>query len=288
MNRKLALTTLVLILVLNMSFAQSCTYSSVMTIAAYDPGDCGRINDKTRDIPDIKDLVEVMDNTKAYDLGTGFVYELGNKKYILTCEHLLFKTGKIVAYDAFYNSYPLKLVGTDMFYDLAVLEFECQEKAKKFKGVVFDNADPDHGLVLSAGYWKWNGQPNLERGEILKEESTKNNNDLPREIYLKSSAHTSGGFSGGPLFNKEGKVIGMNNSIHVKEKVSYALKGVIIEKIALNIIANDGYVVRPFCGLEFSQNVTNGPVVIDEIIEDSPATKYKEALKNQPVASINN
>jgi len=259
---------------------------SVLTIGTFNSDGCGRINDITRDIPDVRDLEEVMDSTKAYELGTGFVYDYGYKKYVITCEHVLYKTDSIVGFDAAYNSWQLKLVGTDMFYDIAVLEFECPDDAADFESVCFGTSEAENDEVQSVGYWKWNGESSIEHGNIIHC-TEQADTPFPEMGYIKSDVQTAGGFSGGPLLNKKGQVIGINGCINRKSKTSYALKSEVLEKLVHNIIENDGHVQRVYAGLRFSQDATCGKVKIDDIIADSPAIKHSEKLKNQYIKSIN-
>jgi len=259
---------------------------SVLTIVTREPDKCGRITDTTRGTPDIKDLVEVMRKTDAYEVGTGIIIEYQDKLYIITCEHVLYKAGIIKGFDSNYVGYDLRLVGTDMFYDVAVLEFLSASDEADFKGISFDTSEAESSEAWSIGYWKPNGEPSIEHGNITKcIEQT--DTPLPEIGYIKSDVQTAGGFSGGPLLNKKGKVLGMNTSVNRKSKASYALKSKVLEKLAHNIIENDGSVQRVYAGLRFSQDATCGKVKIDGIIDDSPAAEHSEELKNQYIKSIN-
>jgi len=263
---------------------------SVLTIVTQEPDKCGRITDTSRDTPtptpDINDLEEVMDNTKAYELGTGMVYKYKGKKYVITSEHVLYKARKIIGFDSNYSEYKLRLVGTDMFYDVAVLEFVCSDDEVRFKSISFGASETKNSEVRSIGYWKWNGEPSIQPGNII---DCVDLTDLhfTEMGYIKSDAQTAGGFSGGPLLNKKGKVIGMNTSINRINKTSYALKSEVLEKLVHNIIENDGSIIRAYCGLRFSQDEIYGAVKIDEIIDDSPAAKHHKKLKGKYIKSIN-
>lgn len=260
---------------------------SVLTIVTREPDNCGRVPDTTRDTPDVKDLVEVMDNTKAYEVGTGIIIQYKSKLYIITCEHVLYKKGKIIGFDSNYTEHELRLVGTDMFYDLAVLEFVVPCDEAHFKGIDFGTSKTESDKVWGVGYWKWNGEPSIEHGDIIHC-TEQADTPLPEMGYLKSNVQTAGGFSGGPLLNQEGEVIGINTCISRKSKSSYALKSEVLERVVHSIIENDGSIRRTFCGIRFSQDATCGKVKIDGIINDSPAIEYHQRLENQYIKSINN
>jgi len=260
--------------------------SSVLTIVTQDPGSCGKVNDTTRDVADVKDLVEVMDNTNAYDLGTGFVVNYKNSLYIISCEHVLYKAGKIAGYDSEYNRYPLEIVGTDMFYDLAVLKFSSTKDEAKFKGLSFSNCNSNTNKVWGIGYWKWNGNANIEDGSIMHH--TKSEDTPFAEMgYLKSNTKIAGGFSGGPLLDRDGNVIGMNTCINKRNNSSYALEASILEKQVHSIIENKGHLKRVYCGLRLSQDPKNGLVIVDDVLEDSPADPFKKNLLMQNIDRIN-
>lgn len=265
-------------------------HKNVMTIANFNPDTIGLVNSISRGSGDIEDLVEVMDNTGAYDLGSGFVYEYAGEKYVITCEHVIFKSGKIVGYDANYKSYELKLVGGDTFYDVAVLKFKKRADAARWRGVRFDFTPQRNTEVYAAGYWKWDGRVSIGTGNLLSEDIDLTDKKLPivKIGFVKSDAPTNSGYSGGVLYNTEGQVIGMNNSIHTREKESYALQSKIIKRIIHDILnRKTDKVQRAFLGIQFSQNMSGGAVVIDKVLENSPvAAKYGKQLEGKSLTSI--
>ncbi len=289
MKKILVLSLSILPLIINAQYPPVCTNTSTLTIVTYDPGDCGVVSDETRDIPDIEDLVEAMDSTGAYELGTGFIYEYNHKKYVITCGHVLYKAGRIIAFDSSYErKYELKLVGTDMFFDIAVLEFVCQDDTELFEGFIFDDSESNDKAIQSLGYWKWNGELSIEEGQILPQNTQGKQSELslPEMGYIESDARTAGGFSGGPIINTKGQVVGMNNAVNTKEKTSYALGSRTVERLVHDII-DHGKIQRIFLGIEFAQAVDRGPVIINKIINKTPAAKRYEDLINREVTSIN-
>jgi len=264
---------------------------NVLTIANYSPDTCGFLNsEKTnRSITSAKDLIEVMDSTGAYDLGSGFIYEFEDEKYIITCEHVIFKSDSIVGYDSQYNAYALELVGGDTFYDVAVLKFKNQKDAIKWKGIRFDFTPQQNSEVFAVGYWKWDNKVSLGYGNLLSEDADLTDRTLPivKMGFLKSDAPTDSGYSGGVLFNSEGQVIGMNNSVHVENGTSFALQSLILKRIIHDIINSQTQrLQRSFLGIEFTQKLPAGMVVINSILEDTPAFSYRNQLKGKTITSI--
>jgi len=278
-------------------------HRNVMTIAHYSPSTCGLINSgniirNTGEIKDlmeminnggnIKNLVEVMDSTGAYDLGSGFVYEYEGEKYVITCEHVIFKSDSIVGYDADYKAYELELVGGDSFYDVAVLKFKTKADAAFWRGVRMDFTPQKNTEVYAAGYWKWNGEVSIGRGNLLHEDIDLTDRKLPivKIGFIKSDAPTDSGYSGGVLYNVEGQVIGMNNAVH-GDSTSYALQSKIIKRIVHNVLnRKKRELQRAFLGIQFSQNVSGGAVLADKILDDTPAAKYRSQLEGKSLISI--
>jgi len=263
---------------------------NVLTIAIYAPGNCGFLNSKktNRSIANVKDLVEVMDSTGAYDLGSGFVYEFREEKYIITCEHVIFKSDSIVGYDNKYQAYELELVGGDTFYDVAVLKFKNEEDATNWQGVRFDFTPQKNSEVFALGYWKWNNEVSIGYGNLLSEDVTlTDRNSLVAKIgYLQSDAATDSGYSGGVLFNAEGQVIGMNNSVHVQNETSYALQSTILKRIIDDIINDKNNLERSFLGLQFTQKISGGAVIIKNVLAKTPAAAYRNELIGKTVVSL--
>ncbi len=270
-------------------FPQDLNFSnSVLTIGVHIPPECGLVDSGSRSTDDVDALEIVMDNTKAYDIGTGFIYKYKDEKYVITCQHVLFKADSIVGYDSNYKSYDLELIGEDIFYDLAVLRFRCADDTENFEAVELNYIAQENDEVWAVGYWKWDGTPSTKSGKILNSDLQSDKVELLLEKigFVKSDTRTEGGYSGGLLHDRNGKVIGMNNSVHIENKTSYALQSKILEKIA-NTIIEKGSVSRTYCGLQLSENIDGGGVRIDHVIQESPAAAYQEKLKNQTLERIN-
>ena len=263
-----------------------------MTIANYNnENTCGLVNPMREvEYNHNNDLVAVMKKTSAYDLGSGFVYEYGGEKYVITCEHVIFKSEKIVGYDANYEPYELELVGSDTFYDVAVLRFKNRADAARWRSVRFDFTPQKDTEVYAAGYWKCDGEVNLGHGNLLSEDTDLTDRELPivKIGFIKSNAPTDGGYSGGTLYNIEGQVIGMNNSVHTHHGTSFALQSKIIKRIVHDILNHRSHKVqRAFLGIQFSQNISGGAVVVNKILDRTSAANYRDQLEGKLLVGIN-
>jgi S1-C subfamily serine protease len=263
----------------------------LLTIAHFNPGNCGFGNSKNgyRNIDSDKQLYEVFKNIGAYDLGSGFVYQYKGQKYVITCEHVIFNSDSIVGYDQAYNPFALDLLGSDTFYDVAVLKFKNKEDEKKWKGLRFDFTPETNTDVFAFGFWPWDGGLNFGQGNLINKSTSITARELPivKIGFLTSDAPSFGGYSGGALFNTEGQVIGMNSMVHTQNKKSFALNSSIIKDIIHDLIDSPfNEKLRSFLGIRFSQKVNEGVVIIEKVLDNSPAAKFKDELEGKILKSI--
>jgi len=286
-----------LVLHSNYSFSQQTKVESILTIGAYDWQGCGLINsinrngDKNIELPEDTISALIRKRIGAKNIGTGFIYEYNDKKYVVTCEHVILKAGKIRGFDSAHRAYELRLVGGDTFYDIAVLEFVNTDEAAKFKSVQLETRLPTRGSpVQSIGYWYKNQlssfSGDVSRTQITIKDGTKDR--IPKLGFIESTAKSPKGHSGGVLLNPKNKVLGMNVMRYSeKEKEQYyALESQIIKRIVEDI-ADYGSVKRAFTGIQFAQRMDGGYVGINKIISNSPAAQYRDQLQDKAIKSIN-
>lgn len=289
MNIRVIMALCFMPFLLNSQYSDLSLKNSTLTIGIYGRADCGIVTDKTRDITDDNEIAEaVMDKTGISELGTGFIYEHQQHKYIISCEHVLYKAEKIVGFDSEYNEYELELVGSDMPYDIVVLRFKHKADEQNFEGLKLNDkhrhqSDPD---VRHIGFWKIDGSENLKKGSILNRKSY-DYDKLPLTAmgYFESSAYIPGGYSGGPVLNNQNQIVGMNTARNT-DGSSYALNSRILKRLIHDII-DHGKVMRIFSGIEFAQSEHSEGVIIQSIINNSPASAMSEALMHNKVVNIN-
>ncbi len=235
------------------------------------------------------ELEKIMDETAAEMIGTGFVYAYNDEKYIITCAHVVYRAAEIKAYDARYNAYELEFVGEDAFYDLTVLKFKKQRDASKFKSVQLKTSPVIPGtLVWSVGYWNKDGTSNRRVGEVIKTDAMIESDEVVvgKIGFIESTARLLRGYSGGPLYNFEGEVLGMNTKRHNGYDKYYTLQSNILQKSVHEII-DCGGVRRAWLGLRFSQsNTADKAVMIDAVLENSPAIREQSNLLQSQIRKI--
>ena len=143
---------------------------------------------------------------KASSLGSGFI--INKNGTIITNNHVINNAEDIVVRVGD-KEYEAKVLGADPYSDLAVLKIETSEK---FTPVKFGNSDK-----ARVGDWVVAiGNPFGLGGTVTSGIISARNRDINLTRYddfIQTDASINQGNSGGPLFNLDGDVIGINTAI---------------------------------------------------------------------------
>ena len=143
---------------------------------------------------------------KASSLGSGFIIKdngtvITNNHVIANAEDILVRVGD--------KEYKADVVGADPYMDIAVLKMKTKEK---FNTVKFGDSDK-----ARVGDWAVAiGNPFGLGGTVTAGIISARNRDINLTRYddfIQTDASINQGNSGGPLFNLEGEVIGINTAI---------------------------------------------------------------------------
>ena len=144
---------------------------------------------------------------KATALGSGFIID--KKGIVVTNNHVIQGAEDIIVSVNGSTEYKAKIIGTDPYMDLAVLQIESDEK---FKPVSFGDSDK-----ARIGDWVIAiGNPFGFGGSVTSGIISSRNRDIGLTRYddfIQTDASINLGNSGGPLFNLDGEVIGINTAI---------------------------------------------------------------------------
>jgi serine protease Do len=214
----------------------------------------------------------------AHALGSGFIIDPGG--YIVTNNHVIDHATAVKVKLASGDEYDAKIVGTDQLTDLALLKVDAKEPLPAVSFGDSDHADVGDwvmavgnpfglGGTVTAGIISARGR-NIQAG--------------PYDDFLQVDAPINKGNSGGPLFNLDGKVIGVNTAIFSPNGGSVGIGFAIPSNLVKPVIAQireNGQVERGWLGVQI-QGVTadiadamgldqqNGALVSD-VIAGSPA-----------------
>src|SRR5215212_2805298 len=144
---------------------------------------------------------------RVNSLGSGFVIDA--EGLIVTNNHVIADAEEITAVFNDGSKLKAELIGKDSKTDLALLRVKPD---KPLKAVKFANSDR-----LRLGEWVIAiGNPFSLGGSVTAGIVSARNRDInsgPYDNYIQTDAAINRGNSGGPLFNLEGEVIGINTAI---------------------------------------------------------------------------
>ncbi len=143
---------------------------------------------------------------KAYALGSGFIID--EKGTVITNNHVIKGAEDILVRNGD-KEYEATIVGTDPLSDIAVLQIKSKDK---FVPVKFGNSDK-----ARIGDWVIAiGNPFGLGGTVTAGIISARNRNIGMaryEDFIQTDASINQGNSGGPLFNMDGDVIGINTAI---------------------------------------------------------------------------
>ena len=213
-------------------------------------------------------------------VGTGFIIDADG--YILTDEHVVSNAEQLWITTDDKRVFPAMVVGSDPRADLAVLKIA----ATGLKAVKF--APPDS---VKRGQWALTlGNPYglATGGELAMSVGvvSATNRSLPRlssqenRLYtnlIQTTAEINPGNSGGPLFDLEGRVIGVNAAVVLPQKntngigFAFAANSQLLNKVKM-MKAGEA-IEHAYVGVSVSSASDNGTggARIDSLVEDGPS-----------------
>ncbi len=140
-------------------------------------------------------------------LGSGFVIDPTG--YIVTNNHVIEQANEIKVKFQDDRELEAKLVGTDKLTDIALLKVESKEPLPYLKFANSDKARVGHSVFAI-------GNPFGLGGTVTSGIISAFNRDInagPYDSFIQTDASINRGNSGGPLFNLDGEVLGINTAI---------------------------------------------------------------------------
>lgn len=170
-------------------------------------------------------------NHKVSSLGSGFVIDPAG--YIVTNNHVIENADDIEVIFSDGAKLKAKLVGTDTKTDLSLLKVEPTEPLKSVK---FGDSKK-----MRIGDWVMAiGNPFGLGGSVtlgIVSARGRNINAGPYDNFIQTDAAINKGNSGGPLFNMNGEVIGINTAIISPSGGSIGIGFAVPTELAENVIA---------------------------------------------------
>jgi S1-C subfamily serine protease len=164
--------------------------------------------------------------------GTGFI--ISNDGFIITNAHVLSGARDLEVLDYEQNIYPADLIGYNITFDIALLKI-----SGKYNPIILGNSkDVQIGEKVIAIGNPMGLQFSVSEGIVSAIDRT-GTNDI--DAYIQTDAALNPGNSGGPLINKQGEVIGINNfKVGGGESLGFALESNYIKEV-INQISQKQY-----------------------------------------------
>ena len=215
---------------------------------------------------------------EEYDIvGSGFV--ISNKGFVATNYHVVENAKNIKVCFLNSDSYKANLYKYDKNTDIAILQIESNKKFKKADLGDSDNINVgDFAIAIGNPYGL---EASVNFGIISGIARIKVESSTPVGIfknYIQTDAPINQGNSGGPLFNIEGKVIGMNTAIYSPSEgsvgIGFALP-INTVMIVINELLSKGNFEIGFIGIDYdhSKKIYKDGIEINCIYKNSPAEK---------------
>jgi len=213
-------------------------------------------------------------------LGSGFLIDPSG--YIVTNNHVIDGANKVRVKLQDGRAFTAKIIGTDAKTDLALLKIKA---AKPLPYVEFgDSARLRVGNVVLAV-----GNPFGLGGTVTAGIVSARNRDInagPYDDFIQTDAAVNQGNSGGPLFDTDGKVVGVNTAIYSPNGGSVGIGFAIPANLVKNVVAqlkDHGNVDRGWLGVkiqavspEIAQAIgldSATGAMVSEVTPGSPAAK---------------
>jgi serine protease Do len=212
-------------------------------------------------------------------LGSGFV--ISPDGYVLTNSHVVKDADEIVVKLSDHRELLAKVIGTDARTDVALLKVD----AKDLPAVTIGNPNK-----LQVGEWvlaigsPFGFEQSVTAGIVsAKGRSLPGGNYVP---FIQTDVAINPGNSGGPLFNMEGKVVGINSQIYSRTGGFMGLSFAIPMDVVMNVVDQikaTGKAAHGWLGVQI-QDVTRElaesfgmkkpqGALVSKVLPDSPAEK---------------
>jgi len=224
-------------------------------------------------------LEEAPDLFNTESLGSGFV--MTSDGYILTNHHVVKDADEIVVRMSDRREYIATLIGSDKATDVALIKIDAQDLPTVNIGSASD---------LKVGEWVLAiGSPFGFDHSVTAGIVSAKGRSLPTENYvpfIQTDVAINPGNSGGPLFDLDGRVVGINSQIYSRTGGFMGLSFAIPIEVAMNVadqLRTKGKVSRGWLGV-LIQDVTRDlaesfgmdqplGALVAKVLDDSPASR---------------
>ncbi|MEO8353655.1 MAG: trypsin-like peptidase domain-containing protein, partial [Chthoniobacteraceae bacterium] len=231
--------------------------------------------------PDSKSAHPPFHHRSSRSEGSGFF--VGQDGFVVTNLHVIDEADELTVRTQDRRRFPAKVIGRDEQTDIAVLKVEIDAPAVAKFG---DSDAVRIGQLVGAIGAPFNQDYSFTCGWVSGTGRTNllgpNSEKLLLEDYIQTDAFINPGNSGGPLFDVDGRVIGMNTLINgLGRGLAFAIPSNLVRDVVDQLVAT-GKVRRSWLGIRMGAVEDSGAieghlpdidhgVVVYTIVADSPA-----------------
>ena len=217
---------------------------------------------------------------EAKSLGSGFI--ISENGYIITNHHVVANADEIIVRLSDKRELRAEVIGSDKYTDVALLKVDADDLPVVNIGSSENAKVGSWVLAIGSPF----GFDHSATAGIISAKGR----SLPQANYvpfIQTDVAINPGNSGGPLFDLDGKVVGINSQIYSRTGGFMGLSFAIPIEVAMNVveqIKDKGAVSRGWLGVyiqEVTQEIAESfgldkPVgaLVSQVIEGSPAQKY--------------
>ena len=233
--------------------------------------------------PSVVNIIVTTDTGETTSEGQGSGFIISNQLEVVTNYHVIDGGTHIEIEFNDGRKYPASIIGTDEETDLALLKIETTERIPNVNFHKDNNVRIGDWVVAIGNPFGIGQSTSLGVISAIGRERVDSGSYVD---YIQTDATINRGNSGGPLFNLNGEVVGVNSAIYSPTGASVGIAFVIPHGTAENVvnaIRQDGRVRRGYLGAglrtatfeeQGRPGVFKAGATINNIVPGSPAEKY--------------
>ncbi|MEM0934558.1 MAG: Do family serine endopeptidase [Pseudomonadota bacterium] len=211
-------------------------------------------------------------------VGSGFI--ISEDGMIVTNSHVVDGADRVTVTLTDDRSFDAEVIGSDPLTDIALLKVEADEALPPVPFGASDAMRVGDEVIAVGNPFGLGGTVTTGIVSAL----SRNINAGPYDDFIQTDAAINRGNSGGPLFNAEGEVIGVNTAIFSRSGGSVGIGFAVPSDLAQDVIADladDGEITRGWLGVQIrpmTEEVADllgyeAPrgAVVERVVDDSPA-----------------
>ncbi|HET7299731.1 MAG TPA: Do family serine endopeptidase [Oleiagrimonas sp.] len=188
---------------------------------------------------------------KHTSIGSGFI--ISSDGYILTNDHVVDHADKVTVRLKDRRVLTAKVIGTDKPYDIALLKVDAEDLPTVTLG---DSSSLQPGQWVLAIGSPFDFDYTVTQGIVSAVGRNFGGQDQPDVPFIQTDVPINRGNSGGPLFNLDGQVVGINSQIYSSTGGYMGVSFSIPINIAMDAVRQlkaKGYVSRGMIGVKIQQ-----------------------------------